>query len=749
MATTASPQSDYSEGPSVELPPSLSSLDLAAFSRLGISPELLAKAHVQRLTDQQAREYGIKGSLTSDMSGVIFPYFDPTTGQRVTARLRRDNPEVEDGNSKNKYISAYADRRHLYFVPGSGNLHLDTAVPVVLVEAEKTTLALTAWAERMGMELLVVGLGGCWGWRGRIGKAENANGQRVDEVGPLPDLHYCDGRKVYVLLDSNISINSKVQQAQRALVYELLRRNCEVLICTLPRTPGVNGPDDYIAAFGDEAMAAVLASAIAGECCWVDPVPLGGELPAVLQFETSLLPELLRPLVEDAAERMQVPIDFPAIVMLLSLAGIMNRRATIQPKASDTSWVVVPNLWGAIIAPPGWMKSPVIAAITRPLTQLEKLWRVEHEAALADYEQQKEEADLQQQAWREQYKAAQKKAKPAPIRPDSSICQPAPRRLITHDATAEKLHEILRDNPAGVLLIRDELSSWLATLDKPGKEGERGFFLSAWNGDFAYTMDRIGRGSIHVDACCVSVLGGIQPGRLRGYLADALADGPANDGLLQRFQLLVYPDPPNDWQYVDRAPRADIVVPVQELFERIASWDPSDPHRFRFSPDAQELFVAFLTELEGKLRSTDLHPAMVSHLAKYRSLMPALALLFEIGDGGTESVSLRHAQQAAAFCDYLESHARRVYSMIISPERQAAAELGRHFKEGWKRAEGMFTVRDVYHNDWRGLESPDAVRRAISLLEDANWVRPVRRERPEGGRPCEQYAINPRIWSTT
>ena len=80
----------------------------------------MAKAHVQRLTDQQAREYGIKGSLTSDMSGVIFPYFDPTTGQRVTARLRRDNPEVEDGNSKNKYISAYADRRHLYFVPGSG-----------------------------------------------------------------------------------------------------------------------------------------------------------------------------------------------------------------------------------------------------------------------------------------------------------------------------------------------------------------------------------------------------------------------------------------------------------------------------------------------------------------------------------------------------------------------------------------------------------------------------------------------------
>src|SRR5208337_5133671 len=68
-----------------------------------------------------------------------------------------------------------------------------------------------------------------------------------------------------------------------------------------------------------------------------------------------------------------------------------------------------------------------------------------------------------------------------------------------------------------------------------------------------------GRGSIHVPACCVSMLGGIQPARLRSYLADALQDGPLNDGLLQRFQLLVYPDIPQDWQYVDRAPRGEAI----------------------------------------------------------------------------------------------------------------------------------------------------------------------------------------------
>ena len=33
---------------------------------------------------------------------------------------------------------------------------------------------------------------------------------------------------------------------------------------------------------------------------------------------------------------------------MLCLAGAVYRRAVIQPKASDTGWVVVPNLWGGM-----------------------------------------------------------------------------------------------------------------------------------------------------------------------------------------------------------------------------------------------------------------------------------------------------------------------------------------------------------------------------------------------------------------
>src|ERR1035441_4459876 len=99
---------------------------------------------------------------------------------------------------------------------------------------------------------------------------------------------------------------------------------------------------------------------------WPEPEPLGGELPPVQACDLPLLPRSLRPLVEDTAERMQVPLDYPAVMAVLCLAGVTNRRATIQPKAVDTSWVVVPNLWGGIIAPPGLMKSPVISAMIPP-----------------------------------------------------------------------------------------------------------------------------------------------------------------------------------------------------------------------------------------------------------------------------------------------------------------------------------------------------------------------------------------------
>src|SRR5262249_49077553 len=154
-------------------------------------------------------------------------------------------------------------------------------------------------------------------------------------------------------------------------------------------------------------------------------------------------------------------------------------------------------------------------------------------------------------------------------------------------------------------------------------------------------------------------------------------------------------------------------------FRKLVEMDAENPARFRFAPDAQELFIEWLAKLEAKIRGDELHPALISHLSKYRSLMPSLALLFhlaEAGEGrGADMVSLRQAQQAAAWCDYLESHARRVYSCIVTRQLRAARELADKIKRRKLASEGIFSCRDVYQKGWSSLDTPEAVKQAVEV----------------------------------
>jgi hypothetical protein len=152
------------------------------------------------------------------------------------------------------------------------------------------------------------------------------------------------------------------------------------------------------------------------------------------------------------------------------------------------------------------------------------------------------------------------------------------------------------------------------------------------------------------------------------------------------------------------------------------------------------------SELERKIRSGELHPALAAHLGKYRSLMPSLSLLFELAEAGeveiATDVSLAHTQQGAAWCDYLEGHARRIYGCMTAPELHAARELADKLARGKLSPE--FSTRDVYLRGWSGLATPDEARTALRVLEDASWVRPAIVEEREG-RPCERWRVNPRV----
>jgi hypothetical protein len=209
--------------------------DWEMFAGLRIPKELVGRAGIMRVTDTEARaEFGIKGG--GDMSGLAYPYFEPASlmrgiRRRWYVRIRRDHP---DPDGKRKYMAPYGDKRHFYFPP-CPEWFADPSVPIHLVEAEKSSLAMLALCHRTGRKLVPIALGGCWSWRGKVGIATTANGERVPQHDVLPDLGICrEGRKTFVMFDVNVRSNAKVAAARAALVRQLCTQGADVAVLDLP-----------------------------------------------------------------------------------------------------------------------------------------------------------------------------------------------------------------------------------------------------------------------------------------------------------------------------------------------------------------------------------------------------------------------------------------------------------------------------------------------------------------------------------
>jgi putative DNA primase/helicase len=202
------------------------------------------------------------------------------------------------------------------------------------------------------------------------------------------------------------------------------------------------------------------------------------------------------------------------------------------------------------------MKSPAIEEPLKVLKRLEIAAKEEFDQASTEYEAAKLVAQVARKEGEKEIRNAIKNNKdPMLVARGLSEREPSPPvrpRLLVNDATVEKLGEILNENPYGVTCYRDELIGWLKSLDKENQQGARSFYLEAWNGTGRFTYDRIGRGTIDIEAAIVSVIGAIQPGPLRAYLLDAVQGGRGDDGLMQRFQLAVWPDVSSHWRNVDR-----------------------------------------------------------------------------------------------------------------------------------------------------------------------------------------------------
>ena len=217
-----------------------------------------------------------------------------------------------------------------------------------------------------------------------------------------------------------------------------------------------------------------------------------------------------------------------------------------------------------------------------------------------------------------------------------------------------------------------------------------------------------------------------------------------------------WPDARSEWRDVDEYPNSAAREKAWQTFERMAKLDTQAALRLgaekgpfdkvpslRFGEAAHEDFLGWRTDMERRLRSSEMSPVLEGHLAKYRKLVPSLALINHLADGGTGPISHRALLKALAAAHYFESHARRLYGSASESELAAAKAILKRIRIG--DLNDGFTARDVHQSGWAHLTEREQVGAGLSLLVDLDYLAPSSPSvRAEGGRPKITYLVNPR-----
>ena len=502
---------------------------------------------------------------------------------------------------------------------------------------------------------------------------------------------------------------------------------------------------------------------------WQKPNEIKTETPPVQVLEDGLIPEPLKLWLTDVSHRMQTPKDFSVTTTLVIIGSLIGSGCSIRPKRVD-DWEVIPNVFGACIGRPSVnMKTPCMKIPMNLLDRLQAEYGEQYEAdkAEAEFDSLANKAMLDDVKGRLSI-AAKGTRKDGVVKGDeiqklkadyrglSEKTEPeATRRLFkTNETSIQSMTLLQVQNERGILVFRDELTGLLAKWDTEQGSDDRAYFLEGWNGDGSYTDVKIGRGLTEAPNICISLVGGIQPDKLARYQYQASKGN--NDGLVQRLQLAVWPDEPEDWVYIDIKPNKaeeqrayNIMKVLAELdFTQYGAIKAENDKRpfFRFDEAGQEIFIQWLTELQTVKFKQEENPLMVEHFGKYRSLMPSLALIFhciDIADTKvTGGVTAKSAQLAVDWCKYLESHARRIYAMTASPEHETAVKLSEKIKK--KCLPSPFTAKNIYSKHWHGLTDKLEIEEACNILIEENWLKMQKKPKPPTGRPpLPEYSINP------
>jgi hypothetical protein len=485
---------------------------------------------------------------------------------------------------------------------------------------------------------------------------------------------------------------------------------------------------------------------------WPEPALLGNELEPM---PAELLPPGWRDYAVETAAQSRTPLEMAAGSTMTAFSGVVQRIVATQPEP-DSPHVEHPGQWGAMVASAGSRKTSVA---NRAFSLLQG---VEREAAEENAEKLKRYARQL-----ELHKLKRKRIDISTPEGESEMLaleepeEPKQTRFIVQDVTYEALAEVMRRDPRGVLVARDELAGMFAGMKRTDQAPQRSFWLECWSGSNPFRFDRIGRGSQLIPCVRAAVWGNIQPGVFGEFLDDCRR-GANQDGLLERFGLLFYPNRlrPSELASLREQQRSQgqsdrAFLRAEGLVRWLLALDPTDVGAtmmdhpsgplgiLRFDPEALPLYRQWAADLEDHCAMLEDGDPLLPFKAKWPKVAIGVATVWHLtcGNPGKHGISVEAWQAALGWLRIVEQHLRRVLRLGEKGQVPPAELLGRKILGGALPA--SFTLRELERKNWAGLTTKRARRVAVEDLEGGDWLR--RELVSTGGRPSLVFHVNPRL----
>ena len=476
------------------------------------------------------------------------------------------------------------------------------------------------------------------------------------------------------------------------------------------------------------------------------PEPSETTIPAAVPFPTHLMPDVIRNFIESKVNESGLYGDMIGISVLCALSAAIGKDVVIQYK-----WTERACLWGALVAPPGFGKSPALDSAFIPLMNIHAERMHAQKEKIRKYKEEMAEYKIDHEVWLAEYKKSKSPGgKPVSKLPPAEPKEPSRAEITVDDVTIEGLIKLMNSEPLRLVMLLDELASLFENFSRYSNGSDRPHYLKIYDSKPITKIRSAAEGGF-IQRPYLPICGAIQPNVMRGFFGPKTRD----DGLLDRFLFAV----PNDKQNHKKGTGVANKKAIEDYGKLVSRLTHTDwlkhadeglvHYVARMSPDAKEMLEIWeddnLTKrpnwekteaaARGKAPNFILRLSLVFHLAKWRAEDSRLV------EPDTVSAAI------AFFEDYILPVNRRLKAMLGSTEEDSHATAILAWLRKGARRESIIPS-DLTHGKVGGISHHTQASAALKALVDMGWLRvpESKRASASGGAPPKKHAINPKVW---